>query len=92
MCFLDFHLTWRGVNVIDPVDPEYQNTVYVHVMMMYFGNGISDVKLGSCSSAIWNEANEVVAFFQWYDLEFAIVYAPSVDGFIDAGYVLEAIS
>ena len=56
-------LSWRGVNVIDPVDPKYPDTVYVHVMMMYFGNGISDVKPGSCGSAIWNKANEVVAFF-----------------------------
>jgi hypothetical protein len=82
-------LGWRGVNVT--IDPEHPEFTYVEVCMVYFGNGASDVKFGSCGSAIWNDENQVGAFFRWYDPVSAVAYAPSVDVLIEAGYTLEAI-
>jgi hypothetical protein len=84
-------LGWRGVEVLDLVDPEYPDFCYLSICMVYFGNGAGDVMPGSCGSAIWNEDWDVAAFFRWYDQEKSIAYAPSCNVLMNAGYVLEAI-
>ncbi|CAM6109783.1 unnamed protein product [Calypogeia fissa] len=82
-------VTSVGVNILPGTSATA--TQYVATNMIYLGNGIDEILAGTCGSALWTQAKQVSCFFRYYDPVDCIVYAPSVDELMVAGFRLEAI-